>query len=124
MNYIDFIMRIKNSNPRLNGDLKLPYSRMNMRIAQILIDNHYLKSAEKITIDKKNYLKVALGNKRIENVKFVSKPSRKIYIKSKDIKPVNHGFGLGIISTPKGIMTASQAKKDKIGGQYLFKILS
>jgi small subunit ribosomal protein S8 len=59
---------------------------------------------------------------KITNVQRISKPSRRIYIKSEDIKPFKNGFGVTIISTPAGVLSNKEAVKQKIGGEILFKI--
>jgi len=58
----------------------------------------------------------------IRGIKLVSKPSRKLYTGYRQLRPVRQGYGVGIISTPKGIMTVKEAKKQKVGGQLLFEI--
>jgi small subunit ribosomal protein S8 len=62
------------------------------------------------------------GKPRISDVERISKPSKRVYIKAKDIKPIRHGLGLMVLSTPKGIMIASEAKKELVGGEALFRI--
>ena len=62
------------------------------------------------------------GKPKIRGVKRVSKPSRRVYISYKDARPVKSGYGLAIITTPKGILTDSEARKEKVGGELLFNI--
>ncbi|MBI2035072.1 MAG: 30S ribosomal protein S8 [Candidatus Liptonbacteria bacterium] len=53
---------------------------------------------------------------------FLSKPSKKFYVSYKELRPVRRGFGMSVISTPKGIMTDKEARKNKVGGELLFEI--
>ncbi len=124
--YTDLLTKIKNAQAVKKEGLKSPYSKMDEVIVDLLVKNNYLLSYEKKGRNPKKVLDVKLkysdGVGAIEDVKFVSKPSRRIYIGYKDIKPVKHNYGLAVISTPQGIMTNKEARKNKIGGEVLFEI--
>ena len=126
MNYSKFLIQVKNAQMAGKQSLQTPFSNMNLKIAQLLINQDYLKSAEKIKVEKKEYLNIGLLYKKnepaITGLKFISKPSRRIYRHFKDLRLVRQGFGLAVISTSKGLMTNKEAKKNKIGGEYLFEI--
>ena len=106
--------------------IQAPFSNMNFKIAKVLIAQNYLKSAEKLKVEKKDYLDINLlykkGQPAINEIKFISKPSRRMYRHFQDLKPVRQGFGMAVISTSKGLMTNREARKNKIGGEYLFEI--
>ena len=62
------------------------------------------------------------GKSKIASVKRISKPSRRMYLSAKNIRPVKNGFGKVFVSTPKGILTGQQARKEQVGGELLFEI--
>ena len=99
---------------------------LDLAIAQILVAAGYLKSAEKRIIGKKNFLEVSLKYYKkkpaMTDFRLVSKPSRHIYSTYRELRPVRQNYGFSVISTPKGIMTGKDAKKQKVGGEYLFEI--
>ena len=99
---------------------------MDESIVEILAKNKLIKGFEKKGRGVKKILDVELkyDDKKgaIRDVKFISKPSRRFYIGYKEIKPVKGGYGLLIMSTPKGILTGQEAKKKKVGGEALFEI--
>ena len=124
--YHDTLIRIKNSIMRGRQRVKAPYSRLDYEILEKLVEKGYLESIQRKgrgvgrIIDVK--LKRTEGQPAISDVKFISKPSRKIYMGYREIKPPRQGYGHYILSTPEGIMDNEEAKKKKIGGQVLFEI--
>ncbi len=126
MSYIDLLTKIKNAQAVKKENVKIPYSKMNEAVADILAKNKYLAGFEKKGRGPKKILDIRLkyqeGQGAVTGIKFVSKPSRRIYIGYADLKPVKQGYGIGVISTPKGIKTTMDAKKNKIGGEILFEI--
>jgi small subunit ribosomal protein S8 len=123
MSYTDFLIQIKNAQNADKDSLKLPYSKMDKSIADILETKGFLKKIEVKGRKPKKIIKIYLNHKKpISGVQFVSKPSRQIYKNHKEIKPVKSGYGLLVLSTSEGIMTGTEARKKKIGGQLLFKL--
>lgn len=122
----DFIIRLKNGSDAKKPSVNVSYSRFAENVA------HALKKAGYVsTIEKKGKLftkELEIGliyfatGARIHGVERISKPSRRIYIKSGSIRSYRSGFGNTFISTPKGIMTDNEAKKNNVGGEVLFKI--
>ena len=110
--------------------VSVPLSKTKLKIAEILKDSGFLSNIEKKSKKGKKteheYLLLQLkyndSEGALSGVKFISKPSRKIYIKSKDIKSVRSGYGISIISTPKGIMSSKDARKQNLGGEILFEV--
>src|SRR5258708_35434166 len=105
----------------------MPFSKMKGQIANILKNSGYVmdvkkknKKSKKIELD---FIDITLKYEgirpAISGINLISRPSRHLYIKSKDIKPVRSGFGLAIISTSKGVMTSRDARKQKLGGEIL-----
>lgn len=124
--YHDLLVRIKNAQMAGKKSLIFPFSKMDFEIAKILVQENYLKEVQKKTFSKKAFLEIRLvyfgGQPAIRGFRFKSLPSRRIYIKAKDIKPVKQGYGLGIISTSIGILSDKVARQKGVGGEYLFEI--
>lgn len=121
----DMLTRIRNASLVGKKEVSLPYSKIKMGIANILIKNGYVEKAEEVK-DKKPYILLTLkyhnGIPAINSIKRVSKPGHRIYIKNSDIKPVLSGFGFAILSTPKGLLTNLEAKKEQVGGELICEI--
>lgn len=104
----------------------VPYSRMDYAIFRVLADRRFVKDVQRKTIGRRNMLEVKLkyesGKQKIEGVKIVSKPSRRMYKPYAELKPVRQGFGIAVLSTSEGIMSNGEAYKRKVGGEYLFEI--
>lgn len=126
----DMLIRIKNAQMAKAEHVLVPASRIKFKIAGILKEAGYIDSVEKKKKKAKkaehDYLDLSLkyqdGLGAISGIKIVSKPSRHIYIKAKDIKPVRSGYGTAVLSTSQGVMMAAQARKQKLGGEVLFEI--
>lgn len=122
----DFIIRIKNASDAGKAVVSIPYSALKENIAHALIKGGYIASIETKgkKIDKTLEVTISyIGNEpRLHGVERISKPSRRLYQKSKDIRTFKSGFGNIILSTPQGILIDSDAKKAKVGGEILFKI--
>ena len=122
----DMLIQIKNAGLARKKTVILPYSHIKLAVAQILIKEGYIASAEKTGEAPKNQLKMVLKYDDdapvITDVKRMSKPGLRIYVKSGAIPRVVGGLGIAILSTPKGIMTGAAAKKAKLGGELLCEI--
>lgn len=122
----DLLIRIKNAQKAQMESVKMPYSNMDWAVAELLAANKYVESAEKKGRMPKRIIEVHLryvdGKGVISGLKILSTPSRRLYFGYKELKPVRQGYGLGVVSTPKGIMTNREAQKAKVGGQLLFEI--
>ena len=121
--YTDLLTRIKNIQAVGKSYLRVPYSRMDKSVADILEKVGFLKKVETKGRAPKKILKLYLNSKKpIRGVKFLSKPSLKRYGGYKEFRAVKGGFGTLVVSTPKGVLTGTKAKKEKVGGQILFEI--
>ncbi len=123
----DFIIRIKNAGMVRKSTISVPFSKMKLSIAELLSSKGYLGNVSKKATGSKKMLDVDLkygenGKPLISDVARMSKPSRRIYQKSKDIKRFRRGYGLSVFSTPKGIMADMDAKKHNLGGEFLFNV--
>ncbi|MCR4334602.1 MAG: 30S ribosomal protein S8 [Patescibacteria group bacterium] len=123
----DLIIQIKNANDARKASIVIPHSKFREGVAKLLEKAGYVKS---VTIKGKKItksLEIELfynedKTPRINGVERVSKLSRRIYAKAKNIRTFYNGFGNIILSTPKGILTDKDAKREKVGGEVLFKI--
>ena len=99
---------------------------MDEEILGVLAKHQYVGLVHKKGRSSKKVLEVTLKYKEhegvIRSVQFLSKPSRHLYVGYRDIKPVRHGYGLLVLSTPRGILAGQEARKMKVGGEMLFKI--
>lgn len=124
--YYDLLPRIKNGFQARKGSLLAPFSKMDLAIASLLAERGYLTSAEKKTIGRKQYIEVTLRYEgeqpALQGFRMISVPSRHLYRTRSELRPVRQGFGEGILSTSKGIMTVKEARKQNLGGEYLFEI--
>ena len=121
----DLIIRIKNANLKGKEMVTLYTSNLKYAVAEALLRAGFVKSVAKSKNGK--MLEIELAYKadktsRIENVQRISKPSRRIYKTSAELKPFKNGFGATILSTPKGILSNKEAFKQKVGGEVMFRI--
>jgi small subunit ribosomal protein S8 len=123
----DMIVMVKNGNAANKEAVTAPYSKYKHAIAQCLVKNGYLKAVNKKT-GKSGFpvleLELQYNGKdpKVKFIKRLSKPSRRTYFGTKDIRPVRNGYGLLVLSTPKGILDGETARKEQVGGEALFKI--
>lgn len=120
----DMLTRIRNANSAKHESVEIPASNLKKAIAQILLDEGYIKAYEIIDDGKQGTIKVTLKygeNKQriIQGLRRVSKPGLRIYAASADLPKVKNGLGIAIISTSKGLMTDKAARKQNIGGEVL-----
>jgi small subunit ribosomal protein S8 len=123
----DLIIQLKNAGMVKKETIALPYSKLKHAIADKLVAEGYLTAAEKKgeVVGAKLHLTLtydATGAHRISGVKRISKPGRRLYIKSTDIYPIKFGQGRIILSTPAGILTGEEARAQHVGGEQLFTI--
>lgn len=124
--YHDLLPKMKNALRARKENILVPFSRMDFTVLKVLKDAGYVKEVEKRMVGRKAFLEITLLYKKKEPVmsdfRLISKPSRHLYKGYREVYSVKQGYGLGILSTPKGIMTEKEAKKQKVGGEYLFQI--
>ena len=120
----DMLTRIRNANAAKHDSVKIPASNMKKAIAQILVDEGYIKGFTVEEDGKQGIMEVQLKygpNKSqvITGLRRVSKPGLRIYTNCEDMPKVMKGLGIAILSTPKGIMTDKDARKANVGGEVL-----
>ena len=120
----DMLTRIRNANSAKHDTVKVPASNMKKAIAQILVDEGYIKNYKVEDDGKQGMITITLkygANKSqvITGLRRVSKPGLRMYTNCEDIPQVMKGLGIAILSTPKGVMTDRDARKANVGGEIL-----
>lgn len=122
----DMIIRIKNASDSKKESVVLPYSKLKLAILDVLMKSGFIVSFGKKGKKVVKFIEVVLSydenGPKIHGIDRVSKTSKRVYQKAKDIRVVKSGFGVLILSTPKGIITDKTARAEKVGGEALFKI--
>ena len=121
----DMLTRIRNANSAKHDTVDIPASNMKKAIAQILVDEGYVKNYQVIEDGKQGVIRIALkyqGPSKstvLMGLRRVSKPGLRIYSSSEDMPKVLKGIGTAIVSTSKGVMTDKKARKEHVGGEVL-----
>lgn len=122
-----FLTVIRNAGSSRHEKVDMPASKMRAGIAQILVEEGYIRSFKVAKDSKQGVMRVYLkydekGNHAIMNVKRVSTPGRRVYVKSDRIPVVRSGLGMSILSTSKGVMSGKKAIENQLGGELLCTI--
>ena len=124
--YYDLLPKIKNAVRARKEFFQTSYSGLDLAVAKLLVEEGFLKSAAKKEVGKKQYLEIKpafkSGDAVFTDFKLFSKPSRRMYRGYDELRPVRQGYGISIITTPKGVLSGKQAKKEKVGGEYLCEV--
>ena len=120
----DMLTRIRNANSAKHDTVDIPASNMKKAIAQILLDEGYIKGFQIIDDKMQGIIRITLkyGEGRstvISGLRRISKPGLRIYTSCKECPKVMRGLGTAILSTPKGVMTDKSARKENVGGELL-----
>ncbi len=120
----DMLTRIRNSNDARHDSVDIPASNVKKEIAQILLDEGFIKGFDCIEDNKQGIIRIDLKygqskEKVISGIKRISKPGLRVQVKSDDVPRVLGGLGMAIISTSSGMMTDKDARKNAIGGEVL-----
>ncbi len=122
----DMIARVKNAQARNHKKVELPSSNFKVKIADILRNEGFIKDFKVNSEANKSILSLELkyhsGNPVISAFERVSKPGRRIFSSADSLPKINNGLGIAIISTPKGVMTDIDARKQRIGGEIICKV--
>ena len=122
----DMLARIKNSQSRNHKKVDLPSSNFKTKIADILKNEGFIKDFKVNKENNKSLLSLELkyhsGNPVISTFERVSKPGRRIFSSAESLPKINNGLGIAIVSTPKGVMTDIDARKQRVGGEIICKV--
>ena len=123
----DMLTRIRNGNLARFNKVDIPLSKLKLEVVKVLKKEGYIKDFKVLNEENKGVLRVYLkydaqNRGIITGIKRVSKPSLRIYVKSKKVPKVLNGYGINIISTPKGVMTDREAINSNVGGELICSV--
>jgi len=123
----DLLTRIRNAAMAKHRRVDIPASNHKEAIVKLLERERFIERYKKIEDDKQGFLRVYLRYKSNEDTVFsvlerVSKPGRRIYVKAKDVPRVRSGLGVAIMSTPMGVLTDLEARKNGVGGEVIARV--
>lgn len=122
----DFLSRIRNGAMVQKEKVAAPHSRVVLELAKVLAREGFIESVDTRGSGIKKEIVVTMRyideESAFENVQRVSKPGRRVYRQSKNLRPIKSGFGTAVLSTPKGILTDKEAKSQNVGGEILCTI--
>jgi small subunit ribosomal protein S8 len=126
----DMLVRIQNAQAARKERVWVPMSKIKFHIASLLLEAGYISSVDRKKRKAKKaeleWLDLVLKYQdqlgAISGIRIISRPSRHIYMKAHEIRPVRSGYGTAVVSTSKGVMTSRQAKEAHLGGEVLFEI--
>jgi len=122
----DMIARIKNAQVRNHKKVDLPSSNFKIKISEILKSEGFIREFKVSKVENKSFLSIDLkyhsGSPVISTFERVSKPGRRIFSSADSLPKINNGLGIAIVSTPKGVMTDIDARKQKVGGEIICKV--
>ncbi len=122
----DYLTRVRNALKARKKYADVPASNMKKSISKILLEEHYI--SDYIVIDDglqgkvRVYLKYDIDTPVITGLKRISKPGLRHYVKAKNLPRVLNNLGVAVLSTPKGIITNKEAKRENVGGEVLFYV--
>ena len=123
----DFLTRIRNAHGARHQKLDVPASKLKAEIARILKEEGYIVNVKQVEEEGRQLLRVYLkygGNSEsaIRDLKRVSKPGCRVYVGKEEIRRVQGGLGISIMTTPRGVMTGQQARREGVGGEILCEV--
>jgi small subunit ribosomal protein S8 len=123
----DMLTRIRNAQMRRKNKVSTPISKLRERVLDVLADEGYIRGYARVDYNggKSEFeieLKYFDGEPVIKDIKRVSTPGRRVYSSVKNLQTVANGLGVSILSTPKGVMSDSQARNENVGGEILCSV--
>ena len=119
----DLLTRIRNAVKAKHSKTVVAYSKLKVAILDVLKKHNYIEDYKVAKAGNFDQIEIMLvpGQGSL-HLKRISRPGQRIYIKKGDLKPVLNGYGIGVISTPKGVMTTGDARKSGLGGELLCEV--
>ncbi len=123
----DLLTRIRNANRASLATTTIPYSRLKEEVVRVLKEEGFIRGYDTLGEGTRKNLVVTLkykadGERVFDTLARVSKPGHRVYVGYKNIKAIRQGLGVAILSTPKGVITDTAAKKMKLGGEWLCSV--
>ena len=123
----DMLTRVRNALMVKHQEVVVPHSKVKEAVASLFKDEGYVKNFRVVTDGNKKNIVIHLkyddrGDSVIRGIKRISKPGQRVYVNTKNLKPVLGGLGNGVVSTSRGIKTVKQCIAEKVGGEYICQI--
>lgn len=123
----EFLTRVRNAGAARHEKVDVPASKMRVGLAEILVNNGFIRSFKVAKDSKQGVMRVYLkygeeGDHVITHLERISRPGRRVYVKSLEIPAVRSGMGMTIVSTSQGLMSGNEAQKKNLGGELLCKV--
>ena len=122
----DMFTRIRNAQARAKSSVSMASSRKKVAVAEVLKNEGFIKDFKINTENNKTILSLELkyhsGNPVISAFERVSKPGRRIFSSAESLPKINNGLGIAIVSTPKGVMSDAEARKQNVGGEIICRV--
>lgn len=119
----DMLTRIRNGNMKKHESVEVPASNMKKSLAQILLDEGYIKGFNVVEDNKQGMITIDLkyvdDQRVISGLKRISKPGRRVYVRANEVPRVLDGLGIAVLSTSQGVLTDKQAREEGVGGEVL-----
>lgn len=123
----NMLTSIKNAQAVKKETVSIPYSKIKMEVANLLLKENFISGADHKGKKSNKIISINLkyledGSPAISGLKRVSKPSKRVYVPANGMRPVKNGYGAMILTTPKGVMTNKEARKEKVGGEVICEV--
>ena len=123
----DLFTRIRNAGLAGHAKVDIPHSNLKESVGRLLVKEGYLNEIQVTELENRKRIRAYLkrdadGKTIVSSIQRVSKPGRRIYVGSRDIERVLRGMGIGIYSTSKGVLTDTECRDQRVGGEYLGKV--
>ncbi len=119
----DLLTRIRNASMARKDSVTVPYSTMKMAVLKVLQDRGFVQEFNNVKNNDFEEINIVLNPTRKDiSLKKISKPGQRIYVKTSQLKKINGGLGVAVLSTPKGIMSGEDAKKQNLGGELICEV--
>ncbi len=123
----DMLIKIKNGSLAKKESVVTPHSKLKFSVASALLKAGFISGVSRKTKKSKPMLEILIaydkeGTPKVHDIKRISKPSRRIYKGVKDLRPVRQGYGMTMLSTPKGILSDREARKENVGGEVMLTV--
>lgn len=119
----DLLTRIRNSARVQHEKTLVPYSKLKVAILEVLKKKNFINDYKVVKSGIFSEIEIKLNTElKTLTLKRVSKPGQRIYLKKDDIKPVLRGYGISVVSTPRGVMTGDEARKNGVGGEFICEV--
>lgn len=119
----DLLTRIRNASMARKDTVTVPYSTMKMAVLKVLQDRGFVQEFNNVKNNDFEEITIVLNPTRKDiSLKKISKPGQRIYVKTSQLKKINGGLGVAVLSTPKGIMSGEEAKKQNLGGELICEV--